>query len=207
MEPSPARTSLVVGLGNPGKRYERTRHNAGFRVLELLAKRHGAPSWRSKFHGLLTEPTSLPALLLMPQTYMNESGQSVGPAASFYKVPTEHVLVVCDDINLPFGRLRFRRSGSDGGHNGLKSIIFALNSLDFPRLRIGIGREGDAIDHVIGAFNAAEEASLAGVIERAADGVETFLAAGADAAIALVNAFGGDARDADALDDGSEKTS
>jgi len=191
VEPSPARTSLVVGLGNPGKRYERTRHNVGFRVVELVARQHGAPPWRSKFGGFLTEFGEMGALLLMPQTFMNESGESVGPAASFYKVPTERVLVVCDDINLPFGRLRFRRSGSDGGHNGLKSIIFALNSLDFPRLRVGIGRNGDAIDHVIGPFNIDEEKTLPAIIERAADGVETFLRAGADAATASVNAFGG----------------
>lgn len=192
MEPSAARTSLVVGLGNPGKRYERTRHNAGFRVVELVASREGASRWRSKFDGMLAECPALHALLLMPQTYMNESGQSVGAAASFYKIPPERVLVVFDDINLPFGRLRFRRSGTDGGHNGVKSIIFALNSLDFPRLRIGIGRNGDAVDHVIGAFNAAEEAALPRIVERSADGVETFLRSGADAAIALVNAFGGD---------------
>jgi PTH1 family peptidyl-tRNA hydrolase len=191
VEPSPARTSLGVGLGNPGKRYERTRHNVGFRVMELLARRHGAPSWRSKFSGLLAECADLRALLLMPQTYMNDSGDSVGPAASFYKIPPERVLVVCDDINLPFGRQRFRRSGSDGGHNGLKSIIFALNSLDFPRLRIGIGRNGDAVDHVIGSFNADEEAMLQDILARAADGVETFLRDGADAAITSVNAFGG----------------
>lgn len=191
MEPSPARTSLVVGLGNPGKRYERTRHNVGFRVVELLAQRHGLPPWRSKFGGLVTDFAEMRAFLLMPQTFMNDSGESVGAAASFYKIPTERVLVVCDDINLPFGRLRFRRNGSDGGHNGLKSIIFALNSLDFPRLRVGIGRNGDAIDHVIGAFNGDEEKTLPAIIERAADGVETFLHAGSDAAIASVNAFGG----------------
>ena len=191
MEPSPARTSLVVGLGNPGKRYERTRHNVGFRVVELVARRHDASAWRSKFSALMTDASDVHAILLMPQTFMNESGESVGPAASFYKVPPDRVLVVCDDINLPFGRLRFRRSGSDGGHNGLKSVIFALNTLDFPRLRVGIGREGDPIDHVIGAFNKQEETALPGIVERAADGVETFLRAGSDAAVAAVNAFGG----------------
>jgi PTH1 family peptidyl-tRNA hydrolase len=197
VQPSPARTSLVVGLGNPGKRYERTRHNVGFRVVELLARRHGASSWRSKFHGLLADCADVRAFLLMPQTYMNDSGESVGPAVAFYKIHVERVLVVCDDINLPFGRLRFRRSGSDGGHNGLKSIIFALNSLDFPRLRVGIGRNGDAVDHVIGAFNADEESMLSDIVARAADGVETFLRDGADAATAAVNAFGGGLPDRD----------
>lgn len=181
-----------MGLGNPGKQYERTRHNVGFRVVELLAQRHGPVSWRSRFHGKFAEVAPMGALLLMPQTYMNDSGESVGPCVAFYKTPLERVLVVCDDINLPFGRLRFRRNGSDGGHNGLKSIILALNSLDFPRQRVGIGRSGsDAIDHVIGAFNRDEESVLLDIIARAADGVETFLRLGADAAIAAVNAFGG----------------
>ncbi len=185
-----------MGLGNPGKQYERTRHNVGFRVVELLAKRHGPVSWRSRFYGKFGEAASIGALLLMPQTYMNDSGESVGPCIAFYKMPLERVLVVCDDINLPFGRLRFRRSGSDGGHNGLKSIILALNSVDFPRLRVGIGRSGpDAIDHVIGAFNKDEESALQEVIARAADGAEIFVREGADAAIAAVNAFGGGIED------------
>ena len=143
MEPTPARRSLVVGLGNPGKRYQWTRHNVGFRVVELLASRHSAPPWRSKFGGRISEIAAYTATLLLPETYMNDSGESVAPAASFFKIPIEQILVVCDDINLPFGRLRFRRSGSDGGHNGLKSVIFALNSLDFPRVRVGIGRRSN----------------------------------------------------------------
>jgi PTH1 family peptidyl-tRNA hydrolase len=181
-----------VGLGNPGRGYERTRHNVGFRVLELLAQRHGPLAWRSKWSGKFAEAPPLGAFFLLPQTYMNDSGESVAPCVAFYKIPTERVLVVCDDINLPFGRLRFRRGGSDGGHNGLKSIIFALNTLDFPRLRVGIGRSGqDAIDHVIGAFSKDEEAALPEILARAADGVETFLRSGAEAAIAATNAFGG----------------
>jgi peptidyl-tRNA hydrolase, PTH1 family len=181
-----------VGLGNPGKQYERTRHNVGFRVVELLARRHGPIPWRSRFHGTFGDAPGLSALLLMPQTYMNDSGESVAACVAFFKIPLERALVVCDDINLPFGRLRFRRSGSDGGHNGLKSIILALDSLDFPRLRVGIGRSGsDAIDHVIGVFNKDEESALPEIIARAADGVETFLRSGADAAIAAINAFGG----------------
>ncbi len=184
--------SLVVGLGNPGRQYERTRHNVGFRVIELVAQRHGASAWRSKFEGRFAEAASLGAALLLPQTYMNDSGESVAQAASFYKIPPERVLVVCDDINLPFGRLRFRRSGSDGGHNGLKSIILALDSLDFPRLRVGIGRSGpDAIDHVLGMFTKDEERELPDIVARAADGVETFVRDGSDAAISAVNAFGG----------------
>jgi peptidyl-tRNA hydrolase, PTH1 family len=201
VEPSPTRQTLVVGLGNPGKRYERTRHNVGFRVLELVAERHGKVVWRSKFEGAFADVPALGAMLLMPQTYMNDSGESVRPAAAFYKVPPQRLLVVCDDINLPFGRLRLRRSGSDGGHNGLKSIILALDTLDFPRLRIGIGRSGpDAIDHVIGAFTNDEEEALPAILDRAAAGVETFVREGSDAAIAVVNADGGGLPD-DRVDD------
>jgi peptidyl-tRNA hydrolase, PTH1 family len=182
-----------VGLGNPGRSYARTRHNIGFRVVEALAAAHAAPPWRSKFDAKTTQLAALNAILALPQTYMNESGQSVAPFAAFFKVPTQHLLVVCDDVNLPFGRLRLRRSGSDGGHNGLKSIIFALGTTDFPRLRVGVSRqEGDLIDHVISAFNADEEAALPGIISRSVAGIETLLDAGVEAAIALVNAAGGD---------------
>lgn len=131
-------------------------------------------------------------MLAMPQTYMNLSGDSVAAIAAYYKIVTRHMLVVCDDVNLPFGRLRMRRSGSDGGHNGLKSIIEALDLVNFPRLRVGVGRHnGELIDHVIGTFSKAEEAALPDVIARCVAGIETFLDAGIDEAIAQVNAAGG----------------
>ena len=181
-----------MGLGNPGRSYSRTRHNVGFRVVESLAERHAARPWRSKFHARISELPGSGALLAMPQTYMNLSGESVAAVAGYYKVSTRDVLVVCDDVNLPFGRLRMRRSGSDGGHNGLKSIIEALDSVNFPRLRVGVGRQdGDLIDHVIGAFSKREEAALPDIIARGVAGVETYLDAGVDPAIALVNAAGG----------------
>lgn len=183
---------MVVGLGNPGRSYVRTRHNIGFRVIEALAQRHAAAAWRSKSDARTTQLPESGAILAMPQTYMNASGESVGRLAAFYKIPADEMLVVCDDVNLPFGRLRMRRSGSDGGHNGLKSIIEALGSIDFPRLRIGVGRDdGDLIDHVISAFTPEEEAALGDVVDRSVAGVETFLDAGIEAAIALVNAAGG----------------
>jgi len=165
----------------------------GFRVVELLARRHGPVTWRSKFDARTAQVPALGALLAMPQTYMNDSGDSVAPLASFYKLAPPQLLVVCDDVNLPFRRLRARRSGSEGGHNGLRSIIDALHSDDFPRLRVGVGRPGPAplIGHVIGPFSADEEAALDEVIGRAADGVEAFLRDGVEAAIALVNAEGG----------------
>jgi PTH1 family peptidyl-tRNA hydrolase len=185
-----------VGLGNPGARYERTRHNLGFRVVERVAKELGVTSWRSRFGGKLAQAPSAGAVLLLPQTYMNDSGASVAPCASFFRIPPPGIFIICDDLNLPFGRLRARRSGSDGGHNGLKSIIAALGSQDFPRLRIGIGRSrGDAIDHVIGAFGKEEEMQLPEIVERAVSGILRFLHDGIDAAIATINAFGGDAPD------------
>ena len=181
-----------MGLGNPGRSYSRTRHNVGFRIVESLAQRHAAPPWRSKFRARTSELPGSDALLAMPQTYMNLSGESVAAIAAYYKVPARHVLVVCDDVNLPLGRLRMRRSGSDGGHNGLKSIIEALDTVNFPRLRAGVGRsDGGLIDHVIGAFSRAEEGVLPDIIERSVAGIETFLDAGIEDAIALVNAASG----------------
>jgi len=183
-----------VGLGNPGPTYRKTRHNVGFRAVEALADKHGISQWRSRFHGLLAEAQSLGALLLLPQTFMNESGASVAACAAYHRIEPERILIVCDDINLPFARLRFRREGSDGGHNGLKSIVAALHTQDFPRLRIGIGRtDMDTIGHVLGTFNRAEEQALPGVLTRAVAGIEAFAQAGDRVAIALVNAYGGDA--------------
>jgi len=182
-----------VGLGNPGRSYVRTRHNIGFRVVEALAEAHAAPRWRSKFDAKISQLADIDAILALPQTYMNDSGSSVAPLASFYKIRPAHMLVVCDDANLPFGRLRMRRSGSDGGHNGLASIIYQLHSTGFPRLRVGIGRQdGELIDHVISAFTKEEETELPNVIKRCVAGVEAFLDAGIEAGIALVNAAGGD---------------
>lgn len=185
-------THLVVGLGNPGVQYARTRHNIGFRVVEAFAKRHEATAWRSKFCARVAHAADCSAMLVMPQTYMNDSGESVGLVAGFYKVPASRVLVICDDIALPFATLRMRRGGSSGGHNGLKSIIRVLGTDEFPRLRVGVGRsEPDAIGVVLGAFSAAEERSLGEVIDRAVTGIETFLHGGIEQAIALVNADGG----------------
>lgn len=183
---------LVVGLGNPGAQYVRTRHNAGFRVVEEFARRNGIEGWRNKFHARVAHAQSFSAMLALPQTYMNDSGASVGAVAGFYKVLPENVLVVCDDIALPFGKLRMRRDGTSGGHNGLKSIIYALGTEQFPRLRIGVGRSSpDAIGVVLGAFTAAEERALVDVIDRAVAGIETFLHGGVEPAIARVNADGG----------------
>jgi peptidyl-tRNA hydrolase, PTH1 family len=185
-------THLVVGLGNPGAQYVRTRHNIGFRAVEAFAQRHNVTSWRSKFRARTAYVSEASAFLVLPQTYMNDSGWSVGEAAAFYKIVPSHVLVVCDDIALPFAHLRMRARGSSGGHNGLRSIISGLGTEDFPRLRIGVGRNSsDAIGVVLGAFTGIEEKMLPEAIDRAVAGIERWLFGGVDAAISLVNADGG----------------
>lgn len=137
----PSADWLIVGLGNPGRQYERTRHNAGFRAVGALAKSLGCPVDRGKFQGLMGQCTyrGQRLVLLLPQTFMNLSGNGVADAVRFYRLPPERVLVLCDDISLEPGRLRVRGSGSAGGHNGLKSIIARLGGENFPRIRIGIG--------------------------------------------------------------------
>jgi len=168
------------------------RHNIGFRVVEELARRHDVAGWRTRFQARVARSVELDALLALPQTYMNESGNAVAPLMASHKIALGDLLVVCDDIALPFAHLRMRRGGSSGGHNGLKDIIAALNAEQFARLRIGVGRHSaDAISVVLGTFWAEEEKALPEVMGRAVDGVETFLRTGIDAAIAQVNAAGG----------------
>jgi PTH1 family peptidyl-tRNA hydrolase len=177
---------LVVGLGNPGREYERTRHNAGWLVLDELARRHDG-SWRSKFSGSLAEVrlSELRLALLKPETYMNESGRSVGAAVRFFKVEPEQVLVVHDDVDLEPGRLQARAGGGLAGHNGLRSLAQHLGSQDFLRLRIGVGRPGrgdprSVADWVLSPFAPEEDAEA--LIGRSADAVETIAADGLEAA-------------------------
>lgn len=134
---------LIVGLGNPGNEYENTRHNAGFITLGQLAAKLGVSINKSKFKALVTETTIAEhrVLLMLPQTFMNSSGEAVSAAASFYKIPPERILVISDDISLDVGKVRIRRKGSHGGQNGLKSIVQHLGSSDFPRIKIGIGQK------------------------------------------------------------------
>jgi PTH1 family peptidyl-tRNA hydrolase len=176
---------LVAGLGNPGREYERTRHNVGWQVLDELARRHGG-SWRSKFSGSLAEVRLGEArlALLKPETYMNESGRSVGAAARFFKVPPERVLVVHDDVDLEPGRLQARRGGGLAGHNGLRSLAQHLGSQDFLRLRIGVGRPGrgdrrSVADWVLSGF--APEDDVEALVARSADAVESLVADGVEA--------------------------
>ncbi len=164
---------LIVGLGNPGDNYGKTRHNVGFRAIDLLAEKLGVKIDRAKFRGLYGQASykGQKLILLKPQTFMNLSGLSVMDAARFYKLPPERIVVLFDDISLDIGRLRIRGDGSAGGHNGIKSMIGALNSQSFPRVKIGVGAkahpEYDLADWVLSAFRPEEEKCLAPALERA----------------------------------------
>lgn len=184
-----AGTSLIVGLGNPGSRYAVTRHNAGFIVVDALAETWAVHDWQRKGEARYAIDRSRDAILVKPQSFMNLSGPPVLGLATFYKVPPARVLVVVDDLDLPFGTLRMRAEGSSGGHNGLKSLIEAFGPA-FPRLRIGIGRghDPDAIDRVLGMFSPAEREELPAIVDRAVLGVQTWLDEGIAAAMNQVNA-------------------
>ena len=182
---------LVVGLGNPGREYERNRHNAGWMVVDELARRHGG-TWRSKFSGRLAEIRldGHKLVLLKPETYMNESGRSVGAATHFYKLEPGEVLVVHDEGDFELGRLELKLGGGAGGHNGLRSIAQHLKTPEFMRLRIGVGRPGRGdrrplADYVLSDFRPEEDAGS--LIARAADAVEQFDADGLERAQASVN--------------------
>lgn len=184
---------LVVGLGNPGSQYARTRHNVGFRALELLAQQQNVKINRAKFSGL-TASTQLggqKALLLLPQTFMNLSGQAVQQAAAYYHIPPERILVLFDDISLPVGRLRVRPHGSAGGHNGIKSIIACLGSQDFPRVKIGVGAKPhpdfDLADWVLSTFSSQEEAALGPALSHAVEAAVEILQNGASSAMNRYN--------------------
>jgi peptidyl-tRNA hydrolase, PTH1 family len=197
---------LVVGLGNPGAEYRETRHNVGFHVVDELARRWGVSQWRESFEALATKTTrdAEPVLLAKPLTFMNLSGRSVAGLANFYKIDPGDVLVVTDDVALPLGRLRARRGGSDGGHNGLRSVAQSLGTQAYPRLRIGVGRgdiqsaEGRVVgrpemaDHVLGRFRPDERDTISAAILRAADASELFIAEDIER---VMNAFNAGAKD------------
>lgn len=162
---------LIVGLGNPGEEYARTRHNIGFMVVDRLAERWGVKLKKErKFLGWLGKGK---AHLLKPATYMNESGLAARKVADYLHL--DEVLVITDDAELPFGQLRLRPKGSSGGHNGLKSIARELGTTEYPRLRVGVGRQGELRNHVLGRFSAEEEKELESLIDRAADVVERLM--------------------------------
>jgi PTH1 family peptidyl-tRNA hydrolase len=147
---------LIVGLGNPGREYERTRHNVGFDVVRELAHRWELPRFKTKFSGLLSEGRSGPGgervALLMPQTYMNEAGRSAGPARGAFKLPLERLLVVHDEIDLPFGQVQERVGGGTAGHNGLKSLVRELGGPDFHRIRVGVGRPDSTDPEIVSGY-------------------------------------------------------
>lgn len=184
---------ILVGLGNPGTQYERTRHNAGFLAIDRLAEKYGARIDRAKFKALVGEAmiADKRVLLMKPQTFMNLSGEAVGEAARFYGLDAERVIVLSDDISLEVGRLRVRRKGSDGGHNGLKSIRAHLNSDAYPRMKIGVGQKPhadyDLADWVLSAFSAEELKTLLDSHDTIAKGVEKILAGDIDGAMQLCN--------------------
>jgi len=179
---------LIAGLGNPGQKYENTRHNMGFRTVELLAEQKGVKLNKVKFKSAynIMEFAGARCLVMKPQTYMNLSGEAVREAAQFYKIPADHVLVVFDDVSLPVGKLRVRPAGSAGGHNGIKSIIAHLGTQDFPRIKIGTGapeeREG-MIDWVIGVPSQREREILLEAFKRAVQAAECVIEHGCQKAM------------------------
>lgn len=182
---------LVVGLGNPGSKYDGTRHNIGFQVVDRLAEGgHGAP-FNRKFEGLLAEAEIdyQRVLLLKPQTFMNLSGRSVGQIVRFHKLDLADLLVVCDDLNLPLGRLRIRGGGSDGGQKGLRDISAALGTDAYARLRIGIGDRGqtDAVDYVLGRFRSSERPAIDDALVLASQAVAVWASRGLAAAMNQFN--------------------
>ena len=184
---------LIVGLGNPGEKYEDTRHNVGFQVIDELAERQGRPVQRLKFKaltGLLTI-SGEKALVMKPVTYMNLSGEAVRPAADFYKLPPERILVISDDVALAAGRLRIRAKGSAGGHNGLKSIIQHLGTDQFPRIRVGVGEKPhpdyDLADWVLGRPQGEDKKAIDAAVKRAADAVECILTQGLERGMGKFN--------------------
>jgi peptidyl-tRNA hydrolase, PTH1 family len=186
---------LVIGLGNPGREYAQTRHNVGFFVVDELAKRHGAQGWKKRFRSELTEVAfaGQKLVLVKPQTYMNLSGHAAREAINWYHLPLDDVLIVSDDLDLPFGTLRMRAQGSAGGHNGLGSIFEQVGTVKVPRLKIGIGRgRSTATAHVLSRFSPEQEREMALLVERAADGVEAWAQNGIVEAMNDVNRKGDD---------------
>ncbi len=184
---------LIVGLGNPGKEYEFTRHNSGYLCLDKLAQKTNCKINRIRFKSLTGDVTigGHRCLLIKPQTFMNESGQAVREAADFYKIPLEKIIVVSDDVSLPCGSLRIRRSGSDGGQKGLRSIICHLNSDSFPRVKLGVGAKPypdmDITDWVLSSFKKEDLVILRTTVEKACEALELMVAGNIDKAMGLYN--------------------
>lgn len=184
---------IIAGLGNPGAKYEATRHNTGFIFIDMLADKYGVRLNKIKFKAVCetADINSHKCLLLKPQTFMNNSGQSIREAADFYKIPPERIIVVFDDISLECGRLRIRRKGTDGGHNGIKSIIYHLNSDSFPRIKLGVGMKPnpdyDLADWVLSSFTKDELAKMREAAENAVLAAELMVSGETDLAMSKYN--------------------
>lgn len=187
------RRYIITGLGNPGKEYARNRHNVGFMFMDALAEKHGLKFSRMMNKGVvaLGEIAGAKVALVKPMTFMNLSGECVGPIAKFYKTEPRHVLAVYDELDLPEGLLRLRGKGSAGGHNGMKSLISRLGTDEFPRLRIGIGRPPGRMapkDYVLQDFSAGEVIALKDAFDRGVEGIQRWMMKGIDNAMNYVNA-------------------
>lgn len=184
---------IIAGLGNPGAKYEMTRHNAGFLAIDMLAMKQNKEIKRLKFHALTcdAEIEGKKCLLMKPQTFMNNSGEAIGEAAKFYKIPPQNIIVLSDDISLDVGKIRIRRKGSAGGHNGLKSIIAHLGSEDFPRVKIGVGKKPNAYmdlaDWVLGRFPKELEPQLKEALKNADGAISLIVQDKFDRAMNLYN--------------------
>jgi len=184
---------LIAGLGNPGLKYQKTKHNVGFMFIDALAKELGVKVDKSKFNALIAEVNILgeKCLLMKPQTFMNNSGEAVAQAANFYKIPSENVLIIFDDISLDPGNLRIRRKGSSGGHNGIKSIIDHLKSQDFPRIKLGIGGKpyDDYLlaDYVLSKIDKKDQEKIDGAIESAIEASKLIIKGDVEKAMNLYN--------------------
>lgn len=191
--PSGAPEFLIVGLGNPGPKYEFTRHNAGFLCMDLLAQQLGVKIDRIKFKSVVADVAieGRRCILMKPQTFMNNSGEAVRDAANFYKIPPEHIIILFDDISLPPGKLRIRRKGSDGGHNGIKSILYLLGSDQFPRIKLGVGAKPrpdyDLADWVLSTFQKDELSRMKEAMEKACEAVPLLVREETERAMNLYN--------------------
>ncbi len=184
---------IVVGLGNPGRKYTLTRHNSGFLCVDMLSEKLNFRVDKLKFKSLIADTTigGHRCIVMKPQTYMNNSGEAIRECAAFYKIPPEKIIVIYDDISLDVGRLRIRRKGTDGGHNGIKSIIYHLNSDQFPRIKLGCGKKPhpdyDLIDWVVSEFKKDEQKALEPALENACKAIELLLDNQIDKAMNLYN--------------------
>ena len=184
---------MIVGLGNPGREYENTRHNAGFICMDAISKKLGVAVNKSKYKALIAETmiADKRVLLMLPQTYMNASGEAVSAAASFYKIPPQQILVISDDISLDVGKMRVRRKGSHGGQKGLKSITEQLGSSDFPRIKIGVGQkphpEYDLAAWVLSNFSADERKTIGDIAEKSIDACRLIISGKTDEAMNRFN--------------------